>query len=103
MANSQNTQKANELATTMSKFKTVEAAKAWWNAKSAAQKGATIGIIVGMGMGGHAFFATYKAYGVASGLWAGVLYGSASGFMAGSLSQMAFTDKATLQGLGDDL
>ena len=106
MNNSKNTtESAKELATTMSKFKTVEAAKAWWNAKSPSQKGATLGIIVGLGIGGYAFFATYKTIGLGQALWMSILYGSFAGASTTVMAQAAYTASyaSATTNLGDDL
>jgi hypothetical protein len=86
-------EQAKQLAEQMSKFKTVEAAKAWWHAKSPSQKGAIVGIMIGCGMGGYAFFATYKAYGIGAGIWSFILHGSVAGACATSIATASYTPK----------
>lgn len=98
-------EQAKKLADQMSKFQTVAAAQRWWNAKSPQQKGATIGIIVGLGIGGYAFFATYKVAGIANALWGSVLYGAAAGASTTFIASAAYTSsyKSATKNLGDDL
>lgn len=106
MNNSTNAQvQAKELATTMSKFKTVAAAQSWWRSLSPSQKGATVGIIVGCGMGGYAFFATYKAYGIGAGIWSFILHGAIAGACTTSISTAMYTNsyKSATKNLGDNL
>lgn len=106
MNNSKSTSdQAQALATTMSKFKTVAAVQAWWNAKSPSQKAATIGIITGVGIGGYAFFATYKVYGISQALFVGIIYGAGTGAATTFISQAAYTKSyaSATTNLGDDL
>lgn len=101
-----NSNQSKELANTMSKFKTINAAKLWWASLSPQQKGATLGIIAGCGVGGYAFFAVYKTVGISTAIWAGILYGSASGACVAGISAMAFTPRAydnATKNLGDNL
>ena len=87
-------QKAEELAKELSKFKTVDAFKRWWNSKSPAQKGATIGIIMGCGVGGYAFFATYKSFGIGAAICNFIIYGGIVGSCTTAIAGAAYTDES---------
>lgn len=84
---------ANKLANEMSKFKTVAAAQAWWRSLSPLQKGAVIGTIAGFGMGGYAFYATYKTVGVSTAIWTGIINGAVLGACTTSMAAAYCTPK----------
>lgn len=96
-------EQAKQLAEQMSKFKTVEAAKRWWNSLSALQKGAVWGILVATGMGGYVVYATYGTVPLSTSIWGGILYGSAAGCCVTGIAGAAYSsDQVTLAKSGLD-
>lgn len=86
-------QQAKELAGQLSKFKTVDAFKKWWASLSPAQKGATVGLIVGSGVGGYAFFLTYKSFGIGASIANFIIYTVLVGSCTTAVAAACYTDK----------